>query len=58
MAVSEPALKVAHEADDRHQRDPLVVVVVLGRVRPGVLGYTTGGVADACALLGELSGPL
>jgi hypothetical protein len=51
-------LKVAQEADDRHQRDQLVIVVVLGRVRPGVIGYTTGGVADTSALLGELSGPL
>jgi hypothetical protein len=51
-------LKVAHEGDARHQRDELVIVVVLGRVRPGVIGYTTGGVADASAVLGELSGPL
>jgi hypothetical protein len=35
-----------------------MVIVVLGRVRLGVIGYTTGGVADASALLGGLSGPL
>jgi hypothetical protein len=42
------------ESDDRHQRDELVIVVVLGRVRPGIIGHTAGGVGDAGALLGEL----
>src|ERR1035437_641219 len=48
------------EGDDRHQRDELVIVVVLGRVRPGLVGdTTTGGVGDAGALLGEFQrGPL
>jgi hypothetical protein len=34
----------------------LVLVVVLGRVRPGLVGDTTGGVGDAGALLGQFQG--
>jgi hypothetical protein len=47
------------EGDDRYQRDELVIVVVLGRVGPGLIGDTTSGVGDAGALLGEFQrGPL
>ena len=42
------------EGDERHQRRELVVVVVLGRIRPGLVGDATGGIGDASALLGEL----
>src|SRR6516162_8115898 len=41
------------EGDERHQRGELVIVVVLGRVRPGLVGDATGAVGDAGALLGE-----
>src|SRR5262245_26450519 len=44
------------EGDEGHQRGELVRVVVLGRVRPGLVGDTAGGVGDAGALLGELQG--
>src|SRR6266571_4454880 len=40
------------EGDEGHQRRELVVVVVLGRVRPGLVGDPAGGVGDAGALLG------
>ena len=42
------------DGDEAHQRGELVVVIVLGRVRPGLVGDTAGGVGDAGALLGEL----
>jgi hypothetical protein len=41
------------EGDDADQREELVIVVVLGRVRPGFIGDAAGGVGDAGALLGE-----
>jgi len=47
------------EGDERHQRRELVIVVVLGRIGPGLVGDTTGCIGDAGALLGEFqSGPL
>jgi len=47
------------DGDERHQRGELVVVVLLGGVRPGLVGDAAGGVGDAGALLGELQrGPL
>ena len=42
------------EGDEGHQGGELVLVVVLGGVRPGLVGDTTGGVGDAGALLGQL----
>jgi hypothetical protein len=42
------------EGDGAHQRGELVGVVMLGRVRPGLVGDTAGGVGDAGALLGKL----
>src|SRR5947207_1143650 len=54
----QPVPRVDH-GDGAHQRGELVIVVVLGRVRPGVVGVAAGGVGDAGALLGELErGPL
>src|SRR5215470_14603112 len=54
----QPVVRVDH-ADGAHQRGELVGVVVLGRVRPGLVGDAAGGVGDAGALLGELErGPL
>src|SRR6266581_8344555 len=44
------------DGDERHQRGELVVVVMLGGVRPGLVGDAAGGVGDAGALLGELQG--
>jgi hypothetical protein len=44
------------DGDERHQRGELVVVVVLGGVRPGLVGDAAGGVGDAGALLGEFQG--
>jgi hypothetical protein len=46
----------ADEGDERHQRGELVIVVGLGRVRPGLVGDPTGGTGDPGALLGELQG--
>ena len=40
------------EGDERHQRRRLVIVVVLGRIRLGLVGDTTGGIGVAGALLG------
>jgi hypothetical protein len=48
----------AGDGDERRQRGELVVVVVLGGVRPGLVGDAAGGVGDAGALLGELQGGL
>src|SRR6266540_3236850 len=45
-----------HEGDEGHQGGELVLVVVLGGVRPGLVGGTTGRVGDAGALLGQLQG--
>src|ERR1039458_1779747 len=42
--------------DEGHQGGELVLVVVLGRVRPGLIGDTTSGVGDAGALFGEFQG--
>src|SRR5258708_39139891 len=42
------------EGDDRHQRDELVIVVVLDRVRPGLIADASPPIGDAGALLGEL----
>jgi hypothetical protein len=33
-----------------------VIVVVLGGIRPGLVGDTAGGIGDAGALLGEFQG--
>src|SRR5215469_12001270 len=45
--------------DERHQRTELLVVVVLGRIRPGLIGDTASGVGDAGAQLGKFQrGPL
>src|SRR6266540_3227443 len=44
------------EGDEGHQGGELVLVVVLGGVRPGLVGGTTGRVGDAGALLGQLQG--
>src|SRR5207245_9661287 len=41
------------ERDEGHQRRELIIVIVLGRVRPGVVRDTTGGIGDAGALLSE-----
>jgi len=41
------------EGDERDQRRELVIVVLLGRICPGLVGDTTGGIGDAGALLGE-----
>src|SRR6266536_1250854 len=47
------------EGDERDQRRELVIVVMLRRVSPGLLGDTRGGIGDAGALLGEgQGGPL
>ena len=42
--------------DERHQGGELVLVVVLGGVRPGLVGDAAGGVGDAGALLGQFQG--
>ncbi len=42
------------ECDETHQSGELLVVVVLGRVRPDLVAGATGGIGDAGALLGEL----
>jgi hypothetical protein len=44
------------QGDEAHQGAELVVVVVLGRVRPGLIADAARGVSDAGALLGELQG--
>src|SRR5712692_1072048 len=44
------------EGDKGYQRGKLVIVVVLGGVRPGLIGDAGGGIGDAGALLGELQG--
>ena len=32
------------EGDKRHQRGELVIVVLLGRIRPGIVSDTAGGI--------------
>jgi hypothetical protein len=49
----QPVVRVDHR-DGAHQRGELLGVIVLGRVPPGLVGDTAGGVGDAGALLGEL----
>src|SRR5258708_37237975 len=47
------------ERDERHERGKLVIVIVLGGIRPGLVGDAARGIGDASALLGEFqSGPL
>jgi pimeloyl-ACP methyl ester carboxylesterase/DNA-binding CsgD family transcriptional regulator len=43
------------QSDKRHERRELVIVVVLGRARPGLAGDPAGGIGDAGALLGGLA---
>ena len=47
-------LKALMRAIRAHQGGELVLVVVLGGVRPGLVGDATGGIGDAGALLGQL----
>jgi DNA-binding CsgD family transcriptional regulator len=49
-------LTVFHEGDEAHQGGELVLVLVLGGIRPGLVRDPTGRVGDAGALLRQLQG--
>ena len=51
----QPVVRV-DDGDQARQRAELIVVVVLGRARPGVVGHAAGRVGDPGALLGEFQG--
>jgi predicted SnoaL-like aldol condensation-catalyzing enzyme len=50
------AVEGVDDGDEAHQGGELVLVVVLGGVRPGLVGDATGRVGDAGALLGQFQG--
>jgi len=51
-----PAVERVDDSDRAHQRRKLILVVVLGGVRPSLVGDTTGSVGNASALFGQLQG--
>jgi hypothetical protein len=51
-----PAVEGVDEGDGAHQRGELVLVVMLGGIRPDLVGDATGRVGDAGALLRQLQG--